>query len=205
MEALLAAFDTNSMSDPGLRHCCGSVVIQFHHPDDAPYPILNPNYVCSARAGTPLGTTFRAVFLRRRRSIPAAVFAAQLDHLLVAAYGEDDAVLVRHRPDELETLLRIALEGILQLGRRAGLTTDQIQGGQEKISELSPQHSLIHSRLTAGRQAADGLRPFARPTGAQNSDSFQGRFLRLRLGLPDAGGTRRRFARGTPFRFGGRS
>ena len=137
MEALLAAFDTNSMSDPGLRHCCGSVVIQFHHPDDAPYPILNPELrmflrVLAHRWGphsAPFFCDVEGPFLR-------LYFAAQLDHLLVAAYGEDDAVLVRHRPDELETLLRIALEGILQLGRRAGLTTDQIQGGQEKISEL---------------------------------------------------------------------
>ena len=63
-------------------------------------------------------------------------FAAQPDHLLVATYGEDDAVLVRHRPDELEALRRIALPGILQLGRRAGLTTNQIQGRQGEISKL---------------------------------------------------------------------
>ena len=137
MEALLGAFDTKTMSDPGLRHYCGSVVIQFHHPDTAPHPVLNPELrkfmrVLAQRWGphsAPFFCDVEGPFLR-------LYFAAQLDHLLVAAYGEDDAVLVRHRPDELETLLRIALEGILQLGRRAGLTTDQIQGGQEKISEL---------------------------------------------------------------------
>ena len=137
MEALLGAFDTKTMSDPGLRHYCGSVVIQFHNPDTAPHPVLNPELrkfmrVLAQRWGphsAPFFSDTGGPFL-------LIYFAAQLDHLLVAAYGEDDAVLVRHRPDELEALRRIALQGILQLGHRAGLTTDQIQGRQGKISKL---------------------------------------------------------------------
>ena len=135
MEALLAAFDTNTMSNPGLRHYFGSVVIHFHNPDDAPHPVLNPELrkfmrVLAQRWGphsAPFFCDLEGPFLRK-------YFAAQLDHLLVAAYREDDAVLVQHRPDELEALRRTALEGILRMGRRAGLTTDQIQGRQGEIS-----------------------------------------------------------------------
>ena len=137
MEALLAAFDANTMSDPGLRHYCGSVVIQFHQPDDAPHPVLNPELrkflrVLAQRWGphsAPFFSDLEGPFL-------LTYFVAQLDQLCVAEYEEDDNFIVRHRPDELEAIRQTALEGSLQLGRRAGLTTDQIQGGQQKISEL---------------------------------------------------------------------
>ena len=137
MEALLTAFDTNTMSDPGLRHYCGSVVIQFHHPEDAPHPVLNPELrkflrVLAHRWGphsAPFFCDVEGPFL-------LTYFAAQLDHLCVAEYGEVDNFIVRHRPDELEAVRQTALEGILQLGQRAGLTTGDVRTRQRKVAKL---------------------------------------------------------------------
>ena len=137
MEALLAAFDTNTMSNPGLRHYFGSVVIHFHNPDDAPHPVLNPELrkflrVLAQRWGphsAPFFSDLEGPFL-------LTYFAAQLDHLCVAEYGEVDNFIVRHRPDELEAVRQTALEGILQLGRRAGLSTGEVRRRQRKVANL---------------------------------------------------------------------
>ena len=137
MEALLAAFDAKTMSDPGLRHYCSSVVIQFHHLDDAPHPVLNPELrkflrVLAQRWGphsAPFFSDLEGPFL-------LTYFVAQLDHLCVAEYEEDDNFIVRHRPDELEAIRQIALEGILQLGRRAGLSTGEVRRRHRKVANL---------------------------------------------------------------------
>jgi len=63
-------------------------------------------------------------------------FTAQLDSLLVAEYSEGDDFVVRHRAPELQALRNLAHDGILIMGRRAGMTTGEIRQRQNKVSML---------------------------------------------------------------------
>ena len=136
MTALLEAFDPNTIATPALRGYCGSVVIRFSHPADGPHPILLPELCRFLRVlARRWGLHSACFFCDFKGPFLLTYFAAQLDHLLVAEYEEGNNFIVRHRPDELEALRRTAFDSVQQLGRRAGLTTGQIQGRQQKISK----------------------------------------------------------------------
>ena len=136
MAALLEAFDPNTIATPALGNYCGSVVTQFQYPADAPHPVLIPELRrflrVLARRWSPHSAPF---FCDLKTPFLLMYFAAQLDHLLVAEYAEGSHFIVRHRSAELEALRGTALEGVYQLGRRAGLTTGQIRGRQHRISQ----------------------------------------------------------------------
>jgi hypothetical protein len=136
-EALLAAFDTHKMSDLGLRHYCGSVVIQFNHPDDAPHPVLNPELRKFLRAlARRWGPHSAPFFCDVEGPFLLLYFVALLEHLCVAESAGGGDLLVWHRTDELAALRRTALVGIEQLGCRAGLRAGEIRERQRKVAKL---------------------------------------------------------------------
>jgi hypothetical protein len=137
MATLLEAYDPNTIAAPALRHHCGSVVIQFNHPADGLHPILLPELrrflrVLAQRWG-PHSAPF---FCEMQSPFLLMYFTAQLDHLWVGDYLTKKDFLVRHRPDELESLRQTANAGLQQFGRRAGLTASEIRRRQLRIARL---------------------------------------------------------------------
>ena len=137
MDTLLQAFDLTTISNPALREYCGAVEIRFNHADDSPHPVLNMDLrqflrVLAKRWGphsAPFFCEFKTPFM-------LTYFTAQLDNLLVAEYPDGDDFVVRHRAPELQTLRKIAHEGISKLGRRARMTACEIRRRQDKVSML---------------------------------------------------------------------
>ena len=137
MDALLEAFDPNTIATPALRGFCGAVEIRFNPAADAPHPVLNMKLrqflrVLARRWG-PHSAPF---FCELESPFMLMYFTAQLDNLLVAEYAEGDDFVVRHRAPELQALRNLAHVGISKMGRRAGMTAAEIHRRQSKISML---------------------------------------------------------------------
>lgn len=137
MDALLQAFDLNTMSNPALREFCGAVQIRINHADGGPHPVLNMKLRRFLRVlARRWGSHAAPFFCEYESPFMLMYFTAQLDNLWVAEYAAGDAFVVRHRAPELQRLRGVAHEGISKMGRRAGTTAGGIRRRQAKVSTL---------------------------------------------------------------------
>ena len=134
MDSLLEAFDASTIAVPSLSGFCGVVEVRFSHTDGVAHPILNMDLRRFLRVmATRWGPHSAPFFCKCDNSFLWLYWAAQLDHLVIIQRESNERVEIRHKPDELEALHRIAQEGIFLLGNRAGMTADKIRHRQETI------------------------------------------------------------------------